>query len=65
MLRLGALCVVRCGLSSCVDLCDAVVCVAFGRFVCCSLWFVVLRCDWLLCVLFVVVCRLAVVCALH
>ena len=33
MLRLFALCVVRCGLSSCV---------AIGCIVCCSLWFVVL-----------------------
>ena len=37
MLRLVTLCVVCCGLSSCVDLC----------------------CVWLNCVLFVVVCRLA------
>ena len=34
MLRLVALCVVRCRSSSCV---------AFGLFVCCLLWFVVLR----------------------
>ena len=34
MLRLLAVCVVRCCLSSCV---------AFGLFVCCSLWCVVLR----------------------
>ena len=64
-LRLVALCVVRCGFSSCVDLCVALICVAFGCFVSCSLWFVVLRGVWLLCVLFVVVCRLAVIFALH
>ena len=65
VLRFVALCVVRCGLSSCVDLCVALICVAFGCFVCCSLWFVVLRCDWLLCVLVVVVFSLALICALH
>ena len=65
MLRLVALCVVRCGLSSCVDLCVALICVAFGCFVCCSLWFVVLRYVWLLCVLFVVVLRLALIFALR
>ena len=59
VLRLFALCVVRCGVSSRV---------AFGCLVCCLLWFFVLRwfvrCIdlcwvWSLCVLFVVVCRLA------
>ena len=55
-LRLVALCVVRCVFSSCADLYVALICVAlcvvrvglsscvaFGCFVCCSLWFVVLR----------------------
>ena len=83
MLRFVALCVVRCGLSSCVDLCVAsicvafgcvllvvvcrlaLICVAFGCFVCCLLWFVVLRCVWLRCVLFVVVYRLALIYVLH
>ena len=56
MLRFVALCVVRCGLSSCVDLCVASICDAFG----CGLSsYVDLCCVWLLCVLFVVVCRLA------
>ena len=35
-LRLVALCVVRCGLSSCADFCVALICAAFGCFVCCS-----------------------------
>ena len=56
MLRLVALCVVGCGLLSRV---------AFGCFVCCSLWFGVLRCVWLRCVLFVVVYRLALIYLLH
>ena len=43
MLRFVALCGVRCFLLSCVDLYVALICVAF----------------WLLCVLFVLVCRLA------
>ena len=64
-LRLVAWCVVRCDLPSFVDLYIALICVAFGCFVCCSLWFVVLPCVWLLCVLFVVVCRLALICALR
>ena len=28
-------------------------------------WFGVLHCVWLLCVLFVVICRLTLICALH
>ena len=32
---------------------------------CVLLWFVVLRCVWLRCVLFVVVCRLALIYVLH
>ena len=64
-LRLVALCVFRCVLSPCLDLYVALICVAFGCFVCCSCWFVVLRCVWLLCVLFVVVCCLALICALR
>ena len=43
VLRLVALCVVRCVLSSCVDLCVALICVAFVCFVCGLLWCVVLR----------------------
>ena len=65
MLRLVALCVVRCGFSSCVDLCVALICVAFGCFVSCSVWFVVLRCVWLLCVLFTVVCCHDLICVLR
>ena len=53
-LRLVALCVVRCGLSSCADFCVALIAlcvvrcglssrVAFGCLVCCSLLFFVLR----------------------
>ncbi len=60
MFRFVALCVVRCGLSSCVDLCVASICVAFG----CVLFVVLCRLT-LICVAFgcfvcfVVVCRLA------
>ena len=57
--------VVRCDLQSCLDLCVALICVAFGCFVWCSLFFVVLRCVWLLCVLFVVFFRLVLICTLH
>ena len=46
-LRLVALCVVRCAFSSCVLLWVALNCVAFGCFVCCSLWCVVSRSVWL------------------
>ena len=65
MSRFVALCVVRCDLQSCLDLCVALICVAFGCFVWCSLFFVVLRCVWLLCVLFVVFFRLALICTLR
>ena len=64
-LRLVALCVVRCGVPSYVDLCVALICVAFCCFGCRSLWFVVLRCVCLRCVLFFVFIRLALICTLH
>ena len=55
-LRLVALCVVRCGFSSCVDLCvELMICVAFGCFVC-------FRSGLSSCVAFG---RLALICVLH
>ena len=57
--------VVRCDLQSCLDLCVALICVAFGCFVSCSLFFVFLRCVWLLCVLFAVFFCHELICVLR
>ena len=59
MLHLVALCIVRCGLSSCLAIgCFVFFCCSLSS---CALIFrcIDLCCVWLLCVLFAVVCRLA------